>query len=296
MRAISALTFALLLASPFTLQNASAQPEREQSPPAMPPIGDILGQLHGGYSVSLMGPRLSGPREETYNIYLPDVSGVQAFHSIQLGYQIRPDLQIGFGESIVQNLIDGVRGESGIVHHRSFDALDPYLYLTLPRLFRIPGWSVYTTATLSLPITDASYDAARITSITLAQSWGLLTGSRWRFGFDVFLNPQFYSDPLPEGFQDRQTFYASFGPMAGYEILPDLLLKVDSRFTVEHRSPDSRGFWDLGSGLPDTARMSLAWAPQSERVYSSVSLYYQTLVWEPSNRTSILGAGMSLGF
>jgi len=262
----------------------------------MPPLAEILGQLHGGYSISFMGPRLSGPREETYNIYLPDVSGVQAFHSIQLGYQVWPDLQIGFGESIVQNLIEGVRGETGIVHHRSVDALDPYLYLSMPRLFRIPGWSVLTTATLSLPVTDASSEAARITSITFAQSWGVLTGSRWRLGFDVFLNPQFYSDPLPEGFQDRQTFYASAGPMAGLELLPAVLLRLDAHFTVEHRAPDPRGFWTLGPGLPDTTRMTLAWSPQSERVFSSVSLYFQSLIREPSSRTSIVGAGMSLGF
>jgi hypothetical protein len=243
-----------------------------------------------------MGPRLDGSLHETYNVYLQDVSSIQVFHSIQLGYQVNRNLQLGVGESFVQNLVEGIRGTSGVIHHRSFDAFDPYLYVNLPALIEVPGWTVSTTASLSLPMTDASYDAERIASISLAQNWNLVTGSDLRFGVNVYLYPQFYSDPMPTGFQDRQTLYASFGPTLGMAISPSWLVSLATRFTIEHRSPDPEGFLHLGPGIPDTAQLLLSFTPDLGAVSLGMALYFQTLIWKPDASTSLMGANASIGF
>ena len=298
-----------LLIALISLQSilVNAQPERELNLPDMtpslrgapgtiPPIGEILGKIHGFYGVTVMGPRLNGMPHETYNLYLPDVSSIQAFHSLQVGYQIHDHLQIGVGESIAQNLYDGVSGTTGILHHRSFDWYDPYVYLNLPDWIQIPGWTIFTTASLSLPITDASDAAYKITSITLGQSWSLKMNSPWRFGINLFLNPQFYSDPIPDGFQNRQTFYGSLGPNFGYSITPAWLIGVTSHFTFEHRSPDPKGFLNLDSGLPDTAQALVTFAPKFGPLFLSLTGYFQSLILNPSFDTSIIGANFSTGF
>jgi hypothetical protein len=284
-----------------------AQPERELTlpdlnpplrgaPGTIPPLGQILGSIHGSYGVTFMGPRINGSSRDTYNIYLPDVSSIQAFHSIQVGYEISENLQVGVGESIAQNLIEGVQGTSGIVHHRSFDWYDPYLYMNLPNLVQVPGWSIFTTASLSLPITETSDSALRITSITFSQSWNLKTRSPWRLGMNLFLNPQFYSDPLPDGFQNRQTFYASLGPNFGYALTSFCLIGVSTHLNFEHRSPDPKGLLNLDSGLPDSAQALLTFAPKFGALSLSLTGYFQSLIWSPSPETSIVGASFSAGF
>jgi hypothetical protein len=291
----------------FYSWTSEAQPERELNlpdlnsgvrgaPQTLPPLGEILGNIHGVYGVTFMGPRMNGSNRETYNIYLPDVSSVQAFHSLQVGYEISDQLQVGVGESIAQNLTEGVPGTTGIIHHRSFDWYDPYVYLTLPKWIQVPGWSVFTTGSLSLPLTDASDSALKITSITFSQSWTLKTRSSWRFGMNFFLNPQFYSDPLPDGFQNRQTLYVSLGPTLGYALTPVCLVGINSHFTVEHRSPDPNGFFHLESSIPDTAQALVTLAPKWGPLFLSLTAYYQSLIWNPSPDTSIVGASFSSGF
>lgn len=262
----------------------------------IPEASEILKNVHGSYAVSYMGPRINGTPEETYNIYLSDVSSVQLFHSVQLGYQVNDQLQLGFGEDVSQNLVEGVVGLNGSVSQRSLIWFDPYVYFLFPGLFRIQGWSISNSATFSLPVGQASLDAGRISSLTFRQSWSKESIAPWRFSLQMFLNPQIYAQPKPAGFNDRQTFYGAMGPNIGYEITNEFTLGVQTNFTVEHRSPNPNGWGALGESISDTLKTSLTWAPQSHPVYASVSTYFQSILWSPSFDTSIVGASLSLGF
>ena len=97
-----------------------------QNPPPEEPyrFEDFLHNLHGSYAVSFMGPRLTGDSNSTYNIYVRDVAPIQLFHTFQLGYQVNSDVQIGFEEDILHNLVDGVKGNTGIVRNHSFESYD----------------------------------------------------------------------------------------------------------------------------------------------------------------------------
>ena len=260
-------------------------------------FSDFLKNLHGLYEVTLMGPRLTGASNETYNRYIPDVAPIQLYHTVELGYQVNPDFEISIKEHIVQNLADGVVGNDGTVRNHSFEYYDPEIFFKLPHLVKVEGWSVYTSFAFSLVLSQASQDIGRITALTFKQDWYANTfPSPWTYGFSLFLNPQFYADPKPEGYTDRQTLYGSFGHNFGYRISPSFALNTTTEFDFEHRSPDSQGFLHLGSALEDTFRITASVTPNVFPLFMSVSGYYQFLIWNPSIDTSIIGAGLSVGF
>lgn len=266
-------------------------------PKKIPDLKDILKNIHGGYSLSLMGPRLEGASNETYNIYLPDVSSIQLYHSFRLGYQVSDALQIGVNENIVHNLADGIRSPSGSVYNHSFEWYDPNIYFNLPKLIQIPGWFVFTSASFSLPIGEASQNEAKITSIIVQQSWTKSSlETPWSYGLNLYFNPQFYNDPLPSGFVDRQTLSLSFGPKLGYRVSPTFALSSSVNFDVEHRAPDKKGALHLGEGLPDYFKIGATVFPQIYPLLLSFGGYFQSLIWNPAADTSIVGANFSIGF
>ena len=268
----------------------------------MPPsdqikLEDVLLNLHGSYSVSLMGPRLDGESNETYNIYLDDVAPIQLFHSFKIGYQVNPDLAISFSESAVQNLADNVVGLTGYVRGQSFSWYDLQVNFDLPNLIHVGGFNVFTSLAFSLPLTQLSQDAGKITAITIFQNWGINTyPSDWSLGSTLFFQPQFYSDPMPPGYTDRQTLALSFGPYVGYKISPELSMQFATNLSFEHRSPDERGGAHFGQGLPDTGQISMTLAPNLGRLFISLGGYFQWVLFTPSYQTSILGANFSIGF
>jgi hypothetical protein len=266
-------------------------------PGEIPAFSDILKNIHASYAVSFMGPRLEGSSGETYNIYLPDVSSIQLYHSLRVGYQVTSSLQMGIGSDIVNNLKDGTVATTGKAYHHSFEWYDPYLYFNFPDLIRVPGWWVFTSASFSLPVTTPSQNAAKITNLVISQSWSINNfPSPWRYGFRLYLNPQFYTDPMPTGYIDRQTLYFSFGHFWGYQFNPAFSVTTSSHFDLEHRSPASNGFFSLGSSLPDFIQLSASFTPNLQPAFLSCSVYLQSLIWNPSMGTSIMGAQFSIGF
>ena len=271
--------------------------QRYTPPRKIPDLKDIFKNIHGSYSVSYMGPRFDGASNETYNIYLPDVSSVQLYHTAQIGYQINADLQIGVNEAIVQNLADDIHGLNGNTYNRSFEWYDPNIFFNLPRLVQIPGWFVFTSASFSLPFTTASQDQKKITEFIIQQSWSVKTyPSAWGYGFHLYFNPQFYADPKPDGFNDRQTLSFSFGHNLTYRVSPNFSLATSTNFYVEHRSPDSKGFLHLGEGLPDYFQFSATVSPNVFPLFLSVGGYIQSLFFAPSWSTTIIGGSFRIGF
>jgi hypothetical protein len=300
-----------------TSRELNDQTDREQTQPPLPiyqyqplrpntdfTFKDFFKNLHGSYSVSLMGPRLVGNSNETYNIYLPDVAPMQLYHSVQMSYQVSPNLQIGISESAPQNIADGVIGRQldinngrPLVRNSSFELYDPNIFFNLPNLIKIDGWYVFTSAGFSLSLSGASQQIGKITSLTFQQSWSVNTfPSQWGYGFNLYLNPQFYTDPMPSGYLDRQTLSANFGPFISYRVSPEFSMQAAANFDVEHRSPDQKGFFHLGDNLEDQLRVSASIRPNVFPMFLSITGYMQCLIWKPDAETSITGASFSIGF
>lgn len=275
-------------------------------PGTLSTLNDILKNIHGSYSVGFMGPRLTGATNETYNIYLPDKAPIQLYHTFKLGYQVSPDLQVGIDENIVNNVAEDVQGFSTdsngkpiIANHygKTFEYYDPDIYFNLPNLVKVQGWRIFTSASFSFPVTLASVNLKRITQLIIQQSWTRQNfGSDWSYGFHLYLNPQFYTDPIPDGILTRETFSFSAGPDLRYRVSNLFTLSASAVLDVQHNSPDSQGFFHLSDGLPDYIQFRATIFPNVYPMWMSIQGYFQSLIWNPSWETSILGAGISIGF
>jgi hypothetical protein len=260
-------------------------------------LKDILKNMHGSYYVSIMGPRLSGDSNETYNIYLPDAAPIQLFHAVSLSYQVNSDMEIGITDSGVQNLTDTTSEITGYSYSKSFTLYDPYLFVNLPNLVHVAGMSVYTSFALALIVTDASKSVGKITSLKLSQNWSINNfPSKWGLGFSIYLNPQFYSDPPPDGTTYRQTMAGNIAPYISYQVAPTFALLASTKFDFEHRSPSTGGFLAMEENLPDTTRFGCSITPNTFPLLLSIGGYFQFLTWNPSSDTSIFGADFSIGF
>jgi hypothetical protein len=291
---IAVLLFFLVLCG----QTASGQPQldstkREQGSHSFS-AQEFVRNLHPSYSVSYMGPYLgSGPG--TYNIYLTDFASTQLYHSVRLGFQVSDDLQVGVGEDIVNN-IETVMNPEGRTYRSSFERYDPYVYFNLPRRFDLQNWGVFTSVSFSLPFSNASQASGKLTNLVFSQVWThKKVPSPWKAGFRYYLNPSIYQRGLSLGVRDRQTFYASFGHILGYQLSPAFALMTTTHFDVEHRTPNSSGFFHLKRSLPDFWQTAVTYSPKVDPALLSIGVYVQGLIWAPTLDTSIVGAQFSVG-
>lgn len=259
---------------------------------------EFFRNVHGTYGLSIMGPRIAGSGNETYNIFIPDVAPVQLSHFWQLGVQVNPDLQLGFSVSSIQNIADGVVGGSGVVRGKLYETYDPEVYANFPNLISVPNWYVFTSARLSLSLSDYSKKVGKITQVSLSQSWTYSApGSDWSFGASFFAQPIFYTDPMPAEFTYRRTLYSSVGHLISYRISPILNIQSTSTLDFDHRSPDPSGAFHFTSNLDDTSRVSLYLSPSiGKSIFLSLGGYFQFLLWRASMETSIVGLDFSISF
>ena len=256
---------------------------------------EALKNIHASYSVSYMGPYLSGGGPGTYNIYLTDVASTQFYHSLRAGYQVNESLQVGVAEDIVNNL-ETVTSPSGVTYPSSFEQYDPYVYFNLPTFLELSSWTVFTSASFSLPLSNASKAAGKLTNLVFSQVWTVKQApSAWKMGFRYYLNPSIYQDALAPGAMDRQTFYASFGHFLNYELSRGLSLTTSTHFDTEHRSPTQSGFFELKRSLPDFFQVGALYSPGLEPVLVTLGVYVQGLIWAPALNTSIIGGSFSFG-
>ena len=259
---------------------------------------DFFKNLHGSYGLSFMGPRIAGSGNETYNIFIPDVAPVQLSHTWQLGFQLNPNVQLGFSVNSIQNIADNVVGKTGANRGRSFETYDPEIYINLPNLIHVSGWNVFTSAKMSVPLTETSKNNGKITQITLDQNWNIdNNGSDWTFGVSAELQPIFFTDPIPTHLSYRKTLYASIGHLISYRISPLVNIQSTSTFDFDHRAPDPLGAFHFTSNLDDTSKLSIYINPAiSNSLFISVGGYFQFLVWSPTLETSILGLDFNISF
>ena len=256
---------------------------------------DLLKNIHAAYSVSYMGPYLSGGGPGTYNIYLTDVASTQFYHSLRVGYQFNEALQVGIAEDSVHNL-ETITNSAGRTYAASFEQYDPYVYFNLPKLFELNSWAVFTSASFSLPLSNASKTANKLTNLVFSQVWTYTAvPSPWKVGFRYYLNPSLYNGTLIAGSSDRQTFYASFGHFLNYEIFKNLSLTSSTHFDTEHRSPSPGGFFELRRSLPDFFQVGALYSASLNPALFSLGLYVQSLFWAPTLDTSIIGGSLSVG-
>lgn len=258
----------------------------------------LFENMHGGYAVTLMGPRFLGASNETYNLYVPDVAPIQLSHSANIYFQVSPDLTVGLQQDAVQDIANDVRGENGFVRGRNFVFYDPVVTFGLPNLVKVPGWWVNHSANISIPITEYSINIGRVTAININSNWRVNTyPSPWNYGFDINLNPEFFTQPFPYTYaSSRKTFYASVGSYLAYQVSPQVTLSNTTTFDFNHRELADEGVFNFSSGLADRTRFNLVVSPNVYPMYLSFTGYIQALVFDLRPETTITGLALSIGW
>lgn len=260
----------------------------------------LFENLHASYGVTLMGPRFLGASNETYNLYVPDVAPIQLYHSASVSFQVTPDFRVGFGLDIVQDIADDVVGETGIRRGQKLTIYDPTVNFSFPNPFQIPGWWVSNSASFSLSVTDYSMNLGRVTQLNYWSNWRINTyPSPWGYGFDINLNPQFYTQPFPDpstGIFFRKTFYASIGSTLSYQVSPVVSLVHTTTFDFAHYEGRDTGFFNFNSDLADRTRFSIIVSPNVYPMYLSISGYIQALIFDLRPETTITGLGLNISF
>lgn len=253
--------------------------------------------MHGSYGVTLMGPRFVGASNETYNLYIPDVAPIQLYHSGSIYFQVNPTFTAGFGVDAVQNIADGVVGQDGIMRGQSFQFYDPTINFSFPNPYKIPGWFITNNGSFSLAVTQPSIDIGRVTQLNYWSNWRVENyPSPWSFGFDFNINPQFYTQPMPEGFSFRKTFYMSVGTYLSYQVSPVVTLSNTTTFDFAHYEGRDEGFFSFSSDLADRSRFNIIVSPSVYPLYLSFTGYIQVLIWDLRPETTITGLGLNISF
>ena len=268
----------------------------EYKKPSMFDFTDFMRNFHANYNVSLMGPRMSGSSDETYNIYFEDVAPIQLFHGWAISYQATPDFKVGASISAPQNLTK-VIGNTGVLYNPSFTFFDPKINFDFPNLFQNSVFSIYSSAAFSLPVTQASQDVGRITTLTFTQSWTVKNyPSDWSYGFNLFFEPLFYTEPIPAEYAGRQTMIFAFGHFLSYRVSKEFSVGTSTNINYDHVATPTGDSLTIGTNLPDTMRVSCSILPNVYPAFLSIGGYLQAILWNPSPDTTIIGADFSIGF
>lgn len=258
---------------------------------------EIKENLHGSYFVSLMGPSLLGNGNSTYNIYFQDTAPIQLFHGAQLSYKVNQDLELGISASVVQPLVNGIVGRTGLVYNDQLSWFDPVLFANFPHLFYVPGWSIFSSVTLALCVTKSSIDENKITALELSQSWSpVWKDTPWGLSLNWYINPRFFAVQVPPTLSSRQTFTAVVGHQLTYQVSPKVNFAWTTNFDFDHREPDPNGFLHFSPNLPDYSRFSMNLAPDVKPLFMSLGFYFQVITFKPNADTSIIGGSFSIGF
>lgn len=261
------------------------------------------------YYQQFLGPTLSGPSTETYNVYQEGMdterSGrapLQSFHTLSLRYKLNDDWAIGGSVAAVNGYTEEVANRKGVVNNGQTTFFNTRLSAFLPT-YTAPIGSFYTTLSVELPTSEIARENEQqfgwVIGETLAFS---LPSYKWTAGISGQIYRLHYENSqrvaiLPNGTrsmpQQLQTMIVSVSPYLNYrfndhyQLGSTVVMDWDQRGFQE----DSREF---NNNLPHRGRLTATYFP-GIRYLSSVGIFTQALLkFRPD--TTAVGGELALNF
>lgn len=262
-----------------------------------------------GYYQQFLGPTLSGPSRETYNVYQEgmdvDRSGrapLQSFHTLSLRHRISDQVGVGGSLAAVNGYSDSVENRKGVVNDGATTFFNARLSLFLPNISSALG-SFITTLSLELPTSEIARENEQRLSWVIAETllfrlpsykWTVgISGQIYRLNYENNQRSAF----LPTGERltqtQLQTMIVSLSPYVNYRFSDKY--QLGSTVVMDW---DQRGFQEgsreFNNNLPHRARVTATYFPGVKYV-SSVGLFTQALVkFRPD--TTAVGGEVALNF
>ncbi len=273
------------------------------------PAKKFLKNLNLGYYQQFLGPTLSGPSDETYNVYQEGMdtprSGrapLQSFHTLSLRYKISQLWTVGGSVAAVNGYSDQVENRGGVINNGDTTFFNTRLSLFFPTVSKSFG-SFYTNFSYELPTSEIAKENRQRSGWVIGETLSFkLPSYKWTAGISGQLYRIFYENSqrtavLPNGFRamptQLQTMILSVSPYANYRF--NDRYQLGSTVVMDW---DQRGFQEssreFNNNLPHRARLTGTYFP-SLKYLTSVGLFTQALVkFRPD--TTALGAEVAVNF
>ena len=262
-----------------------------------------------GYYQQFLGPTLSGPSDETYNVYQEgmdvDRSGrapLQSFHTLSLRYKLSDLWAVGGSIAAVNGYSDPVENRRGVVNNGDTTFFNTRLSAFLPNVSGSFG-SFFTTLSLELPTSEIARENKQRLGWVIAETLSLkLPSYKWSAGISGQIYRLHYENSqraaiLPNGERatptQLQTMIVTLSPYLNYRFNDKY--QLGSTVVMDW---DQRGFQEnsreFNNNLPHRARVTATYFP-SIKYLSSVGLFTQALVkFRPD--TTAVGGEFALNF
>lgn len=266
------------------------------------------------YYQQFLGPTLSGPSSETYNVFQEGINQpgtgrapLQSFHAANIRYNINRDWAIGASLAAVNGYTGEVANKSTkpgfgpVVNRPDDEFFNARAYVVTPAI-RFTPMTFYTTIAYEAPTSVTSRNDDMTAGAVLIENISFnLPNPRWNVGilgqyYRAFFNQKKnVKPPQGPGFPtELQTVIVSGGPYANYRFNDNWQLGSMLTFDWDQRGPQT-GSSEYNNNLPHRGRMSLTYFPTQMKVLSNVGVFAQTLLkFRP--KTTALGADFTLRF
>ncbi len=269
----------------------------------------FLKNVNLGYYQQFLGPTLSGPSGETYNVYQEGMdtprSGrapLQSFHTLSLRYKISEMWGVGGSVAAVNGYTDQVRNRGGVVNNGDTTFFNTRLSLFMPNVSGSFG-TFFTTLSYELPTSEIAKENRQRNGWVIGETLALkLPSYKWTAGISGQVYRIYYENSqraaiLPNGFRatptQLQTMIVSVSPYLNYRFNDHY--QLGSTIVMDW---DQRGFQEgsseFNNNLPHRGRLTGTYFP-SMKYLSSVGVFTQALVkFRPD--TTAVGAELALNF
>jgi hypothetical protein len=244
------------------------------------------------YYVALMGPTITGPEMETYNIFLEGRGPMQTFHAMNLRWQFNSRWAVGTTLAGIHHInTDKRRNDNTLFDSRVYLAT-PGIDLGFARMFN--------TFSLELPTTQISRDNELKYGLVLSQAISFkLPPSRFSSGWLSQIIRYTYErktlpPPFPGGFAtDLQTTLVTTGPYLNYQLSSQWQIASLLSFDWDQRG-SQQDTLRFNNNLEDRVRLALNYFFQT-KPFTHVGFYTQATTKLRDDKT-IIGLDFSLKF
>ena len=262
----------------------------------------ILTNTSLSYYHQILGPTLSGPSGETYNVFQESRSPYQSFHAANLRHQINNNWALGlsiaavnaYGDTVT-NQQTGIKSETK-VRDEFFNAR---AFVSIPSLNTRLG-TLFTTVSYEAPTSVFSRTNNMRYGAVLAQSFAFtLPSVKWTAGLMWQYYRMVYEEnvvPPQNGYLSlaRQTTIVSGGPYVGYRLNDRWGFNSSLTFDWDQRG-NQTGTGSFNNNLPDRARVGVSYYPSKIKQIANVGLFTQSLI-KYSADTQAIGGEVALKF
>lgn len=262
-----------------------------------------------GYYQQFLGPTLSGPSTETYNVYQEGMdtprSGrapLQSFHTLSLRYKVSDLWAVGASVAAVNGYTDPVQNRQGVMNNGATTFFNTRVSAFLPNISGSFG-TFYTTLSYELPTSEIAKENEQRYGWVIGETLSFkLPSIKWTAGISgqvyrmVYENSQ-RSAVLANGErsmpQQLQTLIVSVSPYLNYRF--NDRYQLGSTVVMDW---DQRGFQEgsreFNNNLPHRARVTATYFP-TLKYLSSVGVFTQSLIkFRPG--TTAVGGELALNF